>query len=186
MVNRILKWWQDVMDWKERFEKLFPPSFLQSRSFKKAELKKLEKILAYPSKKLSEDERLSQKMLYQEQYKKLEKSLYPNPIVRLARNAGKLSFTALKWSFNKIFKQAPVGNKNQISNNTRKPTTDSEVREFLNKSLATTKKAVSSKQKVKVGTPAMNANKVTGNNQKKTGVVVPFKPSKSVQKGISR
>ncbi len=186
MVNRIIKWWKDVMDWKERWEKLLPSNYINGRAFRKAELRKLEKIMEYPKAKLNEEEKLGQKVLYQQQYRELEKSLYPNPLVRFARNAGKLALTTLKWTFNKIKGPSPNHNRNQISNNIRKPVTDSEIREFLKKSLATTKKANSSKQNVKEGTTVLNSNKVTGNKQKKTGVVVPFKASKSVQKGISR
>ena len=46
MVNRIMRWLDEVMAWKQRFEKLFPPAFIKSADFKKAEMRKLEKILS--------------------------------------------------------------------------------------------------------------------------------------------
>ena len=181
MVNRINKWWKEVMEWKERFEKLFPPSFLQSRAFKKAELRKLEKILSYPAKKLNEDEKLSKQMLYREQYKQLEKSLYPNPLVRLVRNTGKLALNTIKWTYNKVVKQAPLSGKNQIENRKTHPAKDAEIRDFLKRSLPDSEMA--SKKTVEAKAPAIK-NKVTASKGKKMGVIVPFKPGKSIRKGI--
>lgn len=183
MVNRINKWWKEVMEWKERFEKLFPPSFLQSRAFKKAELKKLEKLLSYPAKKLNEDEKLSQKMLYREQYKQLEKSLYPNPVVRLFRNAGKLALSTIQWTYNKIMKQEPLKGSNQAVNSKPKPANDSEIRDFLKRSLNDANTEAKRSVKAKAKAPA-NKRKVSTANVKKMGVIVPFKPGKSLGRGI--
>ena len=92
-----MRWLDEVMAWKQRFEKLFPPAFIKSADFKKAEMRKLEKILSYPRAKLNEDERLSRKLVRQ-QYIQLERERYPNPFVRLARNMGKLGWNAMKWT----------------------------------------------------------------------------------------
>lgn len=171
------------MDWKERFEKLLPSHFMNGRAFKKAELKKMEKIISYPTAKLNEEERLSQKML-REQFRKLERSLYPNPLVRLLRNTGKFVATTIKWSVNKIMNQAPSRTKNQVSNTTTKPeTSDSEIRTFLKKSMAEPRSAQKKKEKTKVEAPDIN-NKVSDGRRKRTGVIVPFKPAKTMRKGI--
>lgn len=128
MANRINKWWNEVMEWKERFEKQFPSDFIKGRTFRSAELKRLERILAYPGKKLTEDERLSQRMVYSEHYRELEKSLYPNPIIRLIRNVGKFAEAGLMWTAERVrnmfAKPRPVS--------TLK---DSDIRKFLKDSI---------------------------------------------------
>lgn len=138
MVNRIFKWWQEVMAWKERFEKLFPASFLQGKDFQKAELKKLEKILSFPSNKLNEDERLSRKLVRQ-QYLRLNRTIYPNPLIRLGINATKLTASAIKWSFNKLTLTRPSHNKKAVQNKKEMPVSDAEIRSFLEKGIAESK-----------------------------------------------
>lgn len=108
-----MRWLDEVMAWKQRFEKLFPPAFLKSADFKKAEMRKLEKILSYPRSKLNEDERLSRKLVRQ-QYKQLVRELYPNPFVRLARDTGKLSWNVLKWA-GKGVARAFAGNRTAVA-----------------------------------------------------------------------
>ncbi|MNJ95267.1 hypothetical protein D3C87_129750 [compost metagenome] len=183
MINRINKWWKESMEWKERFEKLFPPSFLQSRAFKKAELKKLHKITSYPKSKLNEDEKLSQKMLYEQQYKELEKSLYPNPLLRLLRNTGRLAFNTLKWSLGKITGVAPIRNPNPVKNNSTIPASENEIRQFLKKSLPNTQGLKKKTEKTKTAEQNLN-QKTSPSRQKKPTVIVPFKAGKTVRKGI--
>lgn len=184
MVNKIIKWWKEVMDWKERWEKLLPSDYINSRTFQKAELKKLEKIMSYPKNKLNEEERLSHKLLYHQKYRGLERSLYPNPLVRLARNAGKLSMAALKWSFNKIRNQASTKTKNPTNNGMTNPgTSESEVREFLKNSLTEVKSNNRKQQKSKTATSAVKRT-VSANSRKKSAIIVPFKPAKGIRKGI--
>ncbi|WP_313492015.1 MULTISPECIES: hypothetical protein [Sphingobacterium] len=184
MVNRINKWWKEVMDWKERWEKLLPSNYINSRTFQKAELKKLEKVISYSKAKLNEEERLSQKLLYHQKYKELERSLYPNPLVRLIRNAGKLTGAAITWTFNKIRYQPSSGTKNQTNNGTVKPgRSDMEVREFLKNSMNEVKIQNRKLQKSKVTTSDVR-RKVPANSRKKSAVIVPFKPAKGIRKGI--
>ncbi len=183
MVNRILKWWKDVMDWKERFEKLLPSNYINGRAFRKAEMRKLEKIIAYPKAKLNEDERLSQKMLYQQQYRELERSLYPNPLVRLVRNAGKLAFSTLKWSYNSIKGTAPPRLKNKFQSGKTGPMGDVEIRQFLKRSLTDSETMKRRKDNLKVTSPDTN-KKVSTDKAKKTALIVPFKPAKTIRKGI--
>lgn len=171
------------MDWKERFEKLLPSNYINGRAFRKAEMRKLEKIMSYPKGKLNEDERLSQKMLFQEQYKQLERSLYPNPVVRLVRNAGKLAFASLKWTYNKIKGPAPTTNKNQVRNEKTAPMSDAEIRQFLKRSMADSKTINQQGEKTTAAKPEIN-KKVTANKVKKSAVIVPFKAGKPVRKGL--
>ncbi|WP_293906184.1 hypothetical protein [Sphingobacterium sp. UBA5670] len=87
MTNRIFKWWDDVQKWKDRFEKMFPPWFVTSKEFQKAELAKLRSVLEKKTGKLSEEEKLSKKIL-QGYYSKLEKEIYPKISSRIAARMG--------------------------------------------------------------------------------------------------
>ena len=171
------------MDWKERFEKLLPSNYINGRAFRKAELRKLEKIIAYPKAKLNEDERLSQKMLYQQQHRDLVRSLYPNPFVRLVRYAGKLAFATLKWTYNKIKGSAPTANKNQVRNEKTKKMSDAEIRQFLKSSLADSKTMNKRREKTAAAKPEID-KKVSTGKAKKATIIVPLKPAKSLGKGI--
>lgn len=118
------------MDWKERFEKLFPSSFLNGRDFKKAELKKLEKILSQPKAKLNEEELLTRRMV-RTQYQQLERTLYPNTIVRLIRNTGKLTVNTIRWSAKQLRNRPRGTGKSRV-----KSLKDSEVRDMIQKDKA--------------------------------------------------
>jgi|GEM_PF-1627043 len=87
MTNRIFKWWDDVQKWKDRFEKMFPPWFVTSKEFQKAELAKLRNILQTDKGKLSEEEKLSMRIL-QGYYNKLEKEIYPKLSTRIVVRLG--------------------------------------------------------------------------------------------------
>lgn len=139
--------------------------------------------MSYPGAKLNEEEKLSQKML-REQYRELERSLYPNPIIRLVRNAGKLTGAAIKWTFNRIKNQPFSRTKNQPNNRMAKPgTSDTEVREFLKNSMNEVKTINRKQQKTKTATTEVK-RKVSSNSRKKSAVIVPFKPAKGIRKGI--
>lgn len=144
MVNRVFKWWNEVIVWKERWEKLFPASFLKSKDFQRAELKKLEKILSFPSNKLNEDERLSRKLVRQ-QYMRLNRTIYPNPLIRLGVNATKLTASAIKWSLNKLNLTHPSKNKKAVQNKKEIPVNDSEIKSLLEKGIAVSKGHTKSK-----------------------------------------
>jgi hypothetical protein len=87
MTNRIFKWWDDVQKWKDRFEKMFPPWFVTSKEFQKAELAKLRNILQTNKGKLSEEEKLSKSIL-RGYYNKLEKEIYPKLSTRISVRMG--------------------------------------------------------------------------------------------------
>lgn len=87
MTNRIFKWWDDVQKWKDRFEKMFPPWFITSKEFQKAELAKLRNVLHTKTGKLSEEEKLSKRIL-QGYYNKLEKEIYPRLSARIVVRMG--------------------------------------------------------------------------------------------------
>lgn len=169
MVNRIFKWWNEVIAWKERFEKLFPASFLQSKDFQKAELQKLEKILAYPGGKLNDEERLSRKLVRQ-QYRQLNKKIYPNPLIRFGVNAAKVTATALKWSYNKLTQPRISQDKKTSQNKKGMLVSDSEIKSLLEKGIAESK-AHSKNQSNKNGEIITAGNLSKETNQKKTVLV---------------
>lgn len=86
MSNRIMAWLQSVQDWKMRFEKLFGANELESRAFKKEELRRTQEILSAKFKNLNNEERLSRKSVRQD-VRDLKKELYPHPLSRLFVNA---------------------------------------------------------------------------------------------------
>lgn len=135
MVNRVFKWWNEVIAWKERWEKLFPASFLQSKDFQRAELKKMEKILAFPRGKLNEDEKLSRKYLRQE-YIKLNRKIYPNPFIRFGVNAAKVASGMIRWTFNKLKKPSLPHVQSAAQNNKAILDNNSEIKAFLEKGIA--------------------------------------------------
>lgn len=95
MTNRIFKWWDDVQKWKERFEKMFPSWFIESKEFQKAELAKLRSIIHAKTGKLSEEEKLSKKIL-QGYYHKVEQQVYPTFPSRISARIGNYVQTAAK------------------------------------------------------------------------------------------
>lgn len=78
-----MKHWQGR---EQRFSKLFSPSILHSRAFKKEKLNHLEQLYSRYRWTANSDERLTRSLLQQER-RQLEKELYPN---RLKRNFRRL------------------------------------------------------------------------------------------------
>lgn len=124
MTNRIFKWWDDVQKWKDRFEKMFPPWFVTSKEFQKAELAKLRNVLQNNTGKLTEEEKLSKKIL-QGYYNKLEREIYPKLSSRIAARMGNYLQSLSKDLF------AKVRPKKTIIKDVLKPSS-SEVSKMLN------------------------------------------------------
>ncbi|MDR3008581.1 MAG: hypothetical protein LBV59_11645 [Sphingobacterium sp.] len=101
MTNRIFKWWDDVQKWKEKFEKMFPSWFIESKEFQKAELAKLRSIIHSKTGKLSEEEKLSKKIL-QGYYNKFEREVYPTYSSRISARIGNYLQTVAKSLIERI------------------------------------------------------------------------------------
>lgn len=86
MINNIEAAYKSIIEWKKRFEKIFSPDVMNSRTFKLEELARYERLLSRGSRGLSTSDLMFRKMAGQER-KKLLKSLYPNPLIRLIRNS---------------------------------------------------------------------------------------------------
>lgn len=90
MENRIERWWNDVLKWKERFEILLSGSSKKDY-LKKEQLSKYKKIASAKINNLSSEEKSSRRLLKKE-ISDLEKDLYPNRAIRIAKKvAGLLS-----------------------------------------------------------------------------------------------
>ena len=95
-MNRIEHWWQDVMKWKARFEKLFTSMGIHpGQAFQKELLKNYKKILSAKMGNMSPEERLTRKMV-KEEYKKLNRNVYPNPVIRYTKNLLGIALSGIK------------------------------------------------------------------------------------------
>lgn len=87
MINRIEKWMQDVLKWKQRFE-LISSSNASQKWMMKEQLRRYDQIASSRLKHPTQEEKLSKSKLIYEKAD-LEKALYPNPILRLSRKVWK-------------------------------------------------------------------------------------------------
>jgi hypothetical protein len=95
-MNRIEHWWQDVMKWKARFEKLFTSMGIHpGQAFQKELLKNYKKILSAKVGNMTPEERLTRKMV-KEEYKKLNRNVYPNPVIRYTKNLLGIAISGIK------------------------------------------------------------------------------------------
>lgn len=95
MVNRVENWWKDVQIWKERISQIIGAGNSGDRLIKREELRMLDSILSRRVSNLTKEERESRRKMQFER-RLLERQVYPNSIMRLLRNLGKLSLnTAL-------------------------------------------------------------------------------------------
>lgn len=83
MINRIEKWMQDVLKWKQRFE-LISSSNASQKWMMKEQLRRYDQIASSRLKHPTQEEKLSKSKLLHEKAT-LEKALYPNPILRFSR-----------------------------------------------------------------------------------------------------
>lgn len=84
MVNRIETAYNEIVKWKQRFDKLFSSEVSESRAFKLEHLKMYDQLLQRSTKGLSRDERSFRNLVKQER-RNLVRSLYPNPLIRLLK-----------------------------------------------------------------------------------------------------
>lgn len=83
MINRIEQGYNEIIKWKQRFDRLFSSEVMASRAFKLEQLAQYERLLARHG-GLNREEKVFRNMVRQER-RGLERSLYPNPLVRLVR-----------------------------------------------------------------------------------------------------
>lgn len=104
MINRIEAGYNEIIKWKQRFDKLFSSDVTGSRAFKLEQLAMYERLLRQ-HKSLSSDEKIFRKLVGQEK-RNLERSLYPNPLVRLIRKSIMLGVSVFKLGA-RLFKASP-------------------------------------------------------------------------------
>lgn len=106
MANRITNGLEEITRWKQLFENLiqrgvFSRDTLQSRAFRKEELRQYNRLLSRNRSGLSQDERIEKRFVNQ-QRRQLERELYPNPLIRLLRNLSVLSKAVILLPANAI------------------------------------------------------------------------------------
>ncbi len=94
MINRIEAGYNEIIKWKKRFDKLFSSEVTGSRAFKLEQLAMYERLLRQ-HKGLNRDEKVFRKLVGQEK-KSIERSLYPNPLIRVVRKAIVLGISAFQ------------------------------------------------------------------------------------------
>ncbi|MNT11858.1 hypothetical protein D3C72_1467620 [compost metagenome] len=92
---------------------MFPSWFIESKEFQKAELAKLRSIIHAKTGKLSEEEKLSKKIL-QGYYNKIERQVYPTFSSRIAARIGNNVQTATKAIVEQI-RNKQTGSKKAIA-----------------------------------------------------------------------